>query len=452
MKKIIKSLVTVLLLCGMILSLASCDVLDDLLGSLGLGGTETVDYAGQLKLDMSSDTRKCEVQSVKTYVDGDTTHFYVPTSAVEAGYVKARYLGVNTPESTGKIEEWGKAASNFTRSKLESAVSIYIESDDGNWNIDSTGSRYLLWIWYKPSADSDYRNLNVELLQEGLAIASNSANNRYGETCMAAINQAKANELRVYSKEQDPDFYYGDALPITLKELKTNTEAYTGSNVAVEGVVTRIYNNGAYIESYDEEDGIYYGFYMYYGFNLSGFALEALSPGNRVRLVGSVQYYEAGSSYQISGIQYNIRNESDINSSQRLDSEVHSPAYVEINADDFVNGKKTVIVNVDGEETSKEYAYAELLLGTSVSMKDLVVTKVYTTNNDESSQNGAMTLTCTVNGVTVSVRTAVLKDADGNVITADTFNGKTIDVRGIVDSYDGAYQIRVLGINDVTFH
>lgn len=85
-------------------------------------------------------------------------------------------------------------------------------------------------------------------------------------------------------------------------------------------------------------------------------------------------------------------------------------------------------------------------------MKDLVVTKVYTTNNDESSQNGAMTLTCTVNGVTVSVRTAVLKDADGNVITADAFNGKTIDVRGIVDSYDGAYQIRVLGMSDVTFH
>ena len=89
--------------------------------------------------------------------------------------LKARYLAVNTPESTGKIEEWGKAASRFTREKLENAEEIWIESDDTAWNLDSTGARFLVWVWYRPQGEQDFRNLNIELLQEGLAIANSSA-------------------------------------------------------------------------------------------------------------------------------------------------------------------------------------------------------------------------------------------------------------------------------------
>jgi endonuclease YncB( thermonuclease family) len=74
----------------------------------------SIDYAGELKLDMDSETLKQEV-TVKTFIDGDTTHFYVPTSLMDNGVIKARYLAINTPESTGKIEEWGKAASSFTK-------------------------------------------------------------------------------------------------------------------------------------------------------------------------------------------------------------------------------------------------------------------------------------------------------------------------------------------------
>ena len=80
----------------------------------GMSSEEIVDYAAAVKLDMSSDTVKQEV-TVKTYVDGDTTHFHVPSSVVENGVLKARYLAINTPESTGKIEEYGKKASEFTK-------------------------------------------------------------------------------------------------------------------------------------------------------------------------------------------------------------------------------------------------------------------------------------------------------------------------------------------------
>ena len=448
MRKITKLLAIVLLLCIVASTLTSCE---DLLRSLGLGGTKAVDYAGQVTLDWSSDSAKCEVQSVKSYIDGDTTHFWVPTSVVSTGFLKARYLGVDTPESTGKIEKWGKAASKFTRSKLENSVSIVIESDDGKWNVDSTGDRYLVWVWYKTSADAEYRNLNIELLQEGLAIANKSANNRYGETCMKALDQAAKLQLHINSKDVDPDFFTGDAIPVALKELRTNAKAYEGSNIAVEGVITKMYNNGAFIESFDEETGLYYGFYMYFGFNLDVFALEALSIGNKVRVVGSVQYYETGKSYQITGILYNVREPNNPNLTQLL-SEGHSPSYVETDPTTFVNGKVNVIVNEDGDEVVKEFAYAELVLGTTVSMKNLVVKEAYTTTNEESTQRGALTLTCEVDGVTISVRTSVFKDVAGNIITEEYFMGKTIDVYGVVDSFNGEYQVRVTTLSDVTVH
>ncbi len=99
-----------------------------------------VDYAASITLDMSSGTAKQEVE-VKQFIDGDTTHFFVPTSVMENGVLKARYLAVNTPESTGKIEEYGKKASNFTKEKLSNADSIIIESDTGAWIAVSSGER-----------------------------------------------------------------------------------------------------------------------------------------------------------------------------------------------------------------------------------------------------------------------------------------------------------------------
>ena len=201
------------------------------------GSTETVDYAAQAKLDKNAGTAQEEV-TVKLFVDGDTTHFFVPSSVMAGGVLKGRFLAVNTPESTGKIEEYGKKASAFTKEKLSAATSIIIESETAAWEADSTGDRFLVWVWYKTADSQDYRNLNIELLQNGLAIASSSANNRYGDICMAAINQAKAQKCNVYSGEKDPDFYYGAAIEMTLRELRTNVEAYNGKKVAFSGILS----------------------------------------------------------------------------------------------------------------------------------------------------------------------------------------------------------------------
>ena len=197
MKKFNKLLV-LLLVIGVMLSLFSaCDVSNPAEDTTkGDDLAPWVDYVSQVKLDRSSGTLQIEA-TVKSYIDGDTTHFYVDQSVCPDGVLKARYLAINTPESTGKIEEWGKAASKFTRSKLEKATSIILESDNGKWNIDSTGERHLVWVWYKTAEDEEYRNLNLEILQEGYAISSNASQNRYGTYCTNAIAQAIAYELSV---------------------------------------------------------------------------------------------------------------------------------------------------------------------------------------------------------------------------------------------------------------
>ena len=85
-------------------------------------------------------------------------------------------------------------------------------------------------------------------------------------------------------------------------------------------------------------------------------------------------------------------------------------------------------------------------------MKNLYVKSVYTTQSDNENSDGAMTLTCEVDGVTIDVRTIVLMDENGDIITADTYRGKTIDVRGVVDYFNGSYQIKVLTKDYITIH
>ena len=405
---------------------------------------ETVDYAAVLKLDMSSETLK-QVVTVKNYVDGDTTHFNVPQNVAEGGVLKARYLAIDTPESTGKIEAYGKKASKFTKEKLSSASSILVESDNGSWNRDSTGSRYLVWVWYKPSDDADYRNLNLEILQNGLAVASATGSNRYGEICLNALNQAKTAKLNVHAGQKDPDMYYGEAVELTLKELRCNIEKYNGVKVAFEGVVTINNNNGVYVEEYDPETGLYYGIYVYYGFGLSGEGLDILSVGNRSRIVGTLQLYETAGTYQISGLTYRAMKPNDPNNIQKI-SDGHSPAYQEMSAERFANGKIGILAE---DETVKEYSVAELSLNSSVSMKNLKVKSVYVTDDKTSSSYGAMTLTCECDGITVTIRTLPFYE-NNELIGASEYEGKTINVNGIIDYFNGNCQIKVFTKDAIT--
>jgi hypothetical protein len=264
---------------------------------------------------------------------------------------------------------------------------------------------------------------------------------------VAAIAQARAQKLNVHSGEKDPDFFYGDAYEVTLKELRTNIEAYNGLKVAFNGVITVNDNNSVYVESYDAETDMYYGMAVYYGFGLSGAGLEILNVGNEVRIVGSVQYYEAGGTWQVSDVNYRAMKPDDPGNIQKL-SEGNAPAYRLTDAETFNKATVTIV----GEEGDQEFPYSQLAMSTSVEMKGLKVVDVYTTKNEESASKGAMTLTCKVGNQYISVRTVVLYDENGNLVTEDAYMGKTIDVKGIVDFFSDSYQIKVYSTNSITVH
>ena len=446
MNRFSKLLSIIVVLCLVICCITGCN------GEGGQeGGSNNVDYVAQTKLVMDSSTKKQEV-TVKSYIDGDTTHFNVPTELSADGVLKARYMGVNTPESTGKIEEWGKKASSFTKEKLLNASSIIVESDNDQWNVDSTGGRHLVWVWYKPADSNDYRCLNLELIQNGLSISCGTTADRYGEAATKAFQQAKTQKLHVFSNEDDPEFFYGDAYEIDLKGLRTNIALYENCKVAFEGVVTRNNNNSVYVESYDAETEMYYGMSVYYGYE-TGELLNILKIGNLVRVVGTVTYYETGGTWQVSGLSYREFKPEDPSNTIMV-SEGHKAANQEIVPGVFASGKIDVeaMTSLDSDETElKTFDYAGLLMSTSISMKNLKVMDIYTTNNGGNS-DGAMTLTCEADGSRIDVRTIVLRDENNNLITANKYLGKTIDVVGIVDYFSGAYQIKVFTPEDITIH
>lgn len=464
MKRLFPKLLTLLLALTLIVGcLASCDMLEGLFNppeGPGPGPEELgpiVDYVADVKFNEFSGRAYCEA-TVRTYVDGDTTHFDVPASVSANGLLKARYLGVNTPESTGQIEPWGEKASDYTKNKLTNATSIIIESDTATWNHDSTGERYLVWVWYKDATMTDYRCLNLELLQEGLGKSSKSSDTVYAEVCNTIISQSVAHKLYAFGNEKDPDFYYGSAIPLTLKELKTNIASYTNKIVSFEGVVVRASGQTSYVEEYDEETGIYYGIQVYFGYNLDSEGVSILSKGgNRVRIVGSVQYYETGGTYQISDIKYNAFKP-DADTNIKLISQNNPVSYEEMDAKTLLSGKKTVEMIERGEDdeetiTTKSFDVGFLKMHSSIVMKGLTITDLYTTTNETSSNKGAISITCrAADGTEITVRTVVLLDAQGNVISQSAFpKGSVINVKGIVDVYDGVYQVKLFSIEHVEF-
>lgn len=458
MKKSLFTSLLVLLIAVLCLSaLVACD------DNTQKPNEEVVDYVSQLKLDFNSSTAKIIDAKVRVvngvtvgYIDGDTTHFSVDKNHKDyalfaQGVLKARYLAIDTPESTGVIEDYGKTASNFTHDKLAGAQSIVIESDtdDGKWNPDSTGSRYMVWVWYRNSETEDYRNLNLEILQSGLAAGSKTGNNRYGEYCTKALTQARDQKLYLYSGKPDPDTYHGSAIELTLKQLRLNAETYKGKIVAFEAVVAKVSGNTVYVQEFDPETERYFGIQIFLAYNQGTFRDIMTGIGNRVRVVGSMQYYESGSTYQIADIRYRDMKPDDPRNVQLLQKNV-DVVTTEINGE-TLTGKVSIEVPKEGtdETQMKSFESGLVAMNTLVSMKDLVVTDVYTTDNGGSS-DGAMSLTCTTtDGKTITVRTEVLYDAEGKLITASAVNGKTIDVVGIVDYYNGAYQVRVLAWNDI---
>ena len=383
------------------------------------------DYATMVTLntsDINNDFDKTGrgLVTVEQFIDGDTVHFF-NNSKTEV--IKVRFLAIDTPESTGKVEPWGKPASRYTKSKLQGAEQIVLESnEEGNAALDSTGERYLAWVWYKNPGENVWRNLNIEILADGLAMGKSTSSTRYGDVAMSALTSARSEKINLYSGKKDPLFYYGSTVELSIKSLVLNKSAYNAMKVRFEGVVTKESGGGIYVESFDEDTQQSYGVYVYGGY--ASLAPKFLVPGYRLSVTGTADDNE-NFGFQVSGLSFSLINPTD-DDTKILEKDVEIKPTL-ISADDLNNN--------------------ETLENTFVRLENITVTSIYTTQSTTAS-DGAMTLTCrSADGTTVTVRTVKLT-LDGETVTEDYFMNKTLNVNGVVTFFNGNPQLKLFTLSD----
>lgn len=127
-------------------------------------------------------------------VDGDTAHFYT----TDGTYIKVRFLGIDTPESTMEKEAWGKAASLFTKNILENAETIVIETEG---NLTDTYGRYLAFVW------ADGVLVNLEIVENGYSNCKLSSSSKYFDAMYDAELLVSKTGRRVWG-EIDPNYDY----------------------------------------------------------------------------------------------------------------------------------------------------------------------------------------------------------------------------------------------------
>jgi endonuclease YncB( thermonuclease family) len=149
--------------------------------------------------------------TLRSTTDGDTARFNVGNTNIAL-----RFLGVNTPESTGRIEPWGNASSAFTKEKLSTATRIVLINDVNEFGLtDSAGSRYLGFVWYQPQANTDFRLLNLELVEQAYSqnlLFVQSPITPYFDAFKNAGEYAMRTGARIYGSQNDPSFDYSDTV------------------------------------------------------------------------------------------------------------------------------------------------------------------------------------------------------------------------------------------------
>ncbi len=396
-------------------------------------GEKDIDYVAKLKLETSYENKefvKDGIGKVELYqtVDGDTAWF--TSGGIQ---IKIRFASVDTPESTGQIEPWGKAASKFTGNILEKATTLVLESHNGQKpSLDTTGTRYLAFIWYRMNETSELRNLNLEIVQEGYSISKVSGDAKYQDEFNTATTQALRKKLYVYSSAEDPDFDYSNGPELNIKEVVEKAKDLLGTRVNFEAYVTRRDGNYAYVEN--AVDNVRYGILVYLGYTAT--LPQAFKTGNKLRVHGFVQEYNG--QYQISGCSYDM-------------FEVGSTS------DEYAKYVRVLKTNVPLDPTvitAEQMNTGKINFRTLVTIKNITVEKI--TTSDTMVDDGfakEMTLTCKSGDSTIQVRVSEIY-VNGVAINESSFRGAKSNIAsltGILDIYNGTYQIRLVSMADVVY-
>ena len=211
-----------------------------------------------------------------TCIDGDTAHFNPKVTTTSRNIVKARFYGVDTPESTGRVQPYGKAASNFTKEHLKNAaangtiVLAGVSSEYAKPSTDGNG-RHLVCVWInetqKNAPVESLVNLNLWLVQEGYSgIGGLDDMPEYEDVFLKALAQAKKLKLNMHSGEPDPLYNYGDYedayIPDIVKEVykkikdPTYTNPYSGQKVRIEGTVVGYSGGTLFLQKYDDPETV----------------------------------------------------------------------------------------------------------------------------------------------------------------------------------------------------
>ena len=131
-----------------------------------------------------------ETVTLSKCVDGDTAWFYL-----NGKEIKTRFLAIDTPESTNKIEPYGKEASEFTCASLKNAKMIEIEYDENSEKLDKY-DRHLVWVFV------DNKLLQDLLVEEGLAeVKYLYGDYKYTDILLKREKIAKETKLNIWSDD-----------------------------------------------------------------------------------------------------------------------------------------------------------------------------------------------------------------------------------------------------------
>lgn len=210
---------------------------------------EWVDYSGQVHLQLDyegKDFFKDGVTQVARVfpIDGDTAHFDPVGYTADTERIKARFYGIDTPESTGDVQPWGVPASNYTKTILNNAIengTVVITADTYNTyktpQHDSTGERYLCCIYVnetkKNAPKEEMKLLNLMIVEQGYSWAKNTNSiPELSDIFQKATTQAAAYKLNVHSPDKDPSFNYGGYVQTSLLDMQIEQKKALASELA----------------------------------------------------------------------------------------------------------------------------------------------------------------------------------------------------------------------------
>ena len=150
------------------------------------------------------DAQKLEV-TLNKCVDGDTAWFYLDNKEI-----KARFLAIDTPESTTKKEAFGKEASDFTCNLLKNANKIEIEYDENSDKLDKY-DRHLVWVFVDDNLLQDL------IIKNGLGeVEYLYGDYKYTSILEASEILAKTNRVGMWNDTYDYLYIIGTIILIVI--------------------------------------------------------------------------------------------------------------------------------------------------------------------------------------------------------------------------------------------